>query len=150
MFDMNGIEIKTGMIVEVTGAYFKNDNGLFFVAHSAGDPSWNGRDHSLHKIGKTGKISTAKNNLAFWPLVSFVSSREKTAEAKKWNAEHARIEVKTLANMAEVAAYFTKEAEEAEQNAERSAWHWGEDSEDVKRSRRIAAHYRAVVASIEK
>lgn len=150
MFDVNGIEIKTGMIVEVSGAYFKNDNGLFFVAHSAGDPSWSGRDHSLHKIGKTGKISTAKYNLAFWPLTSFVSSREKSAAAKKWNAEHARIEVKTLANMTEVAAYFTKEAEDAEQNAQQHAWHWGEDNKTVKLYRQIATHYREVVAQIEK
>ena len=29
MLDKNGIEIKTGDVVEITGAYFKNDNGLY-------------------------------------------------------------------------------------------------------------------------
>ena len=38
MLDKNGIEIKTGDVVEITGAYFKNDNGLYFVERSAGDP----------------------------------------------------------------------------------------------------------------
>lgn len=33
MFDKNGHEIKTGDIVEITGAYFKNDNGLYFVEY---------------------------------------------------------------------------------------------------------------------
>ena len=57
MIDKNGIEIKTGMIVEITGAYFKNDNALYFVTNSPGDPSWCGSDHSLKRISKAGKIS---------------------------------------------------------------------------------------------
>ena len=31
MFDKNGVEIRTGHIVKVTGAFFKNDNGLYYV-----------------------------------------------------------------------------------------------------------------------
>ena len=46
MLDKNGVEIRTGCIVEITGAYFKNDNGLWFVEHSPGDPSWCGSDRS--------------------------------------------------------------------------------------------------------
>ena len=42
MLDKNGVEIKTGDIVEISGAYFKNDNGLYFVTHSPGDPTWSG------------------------------------------------------------------------------------------------------------
>ena len=49
MLDKNGIEIKTGDIVEVAGAFFKNDNGLYFVEHSPGDPSWSGQDHCLKR-----------------------------------------------------------------------------------------------------
>ena len=63
MKDKNGIEIKTGMIVKISGAYFKNDNGLYYVDNSPGDPSWSGRDYSLHKISKAGKISTAKRQI---------------------------------------------------------------------------------------
>ena len=85
MLDKNGVEIRTGCIVEITGAYFKNDNGLYFVQRSPGDPSWCGRDYSLKKISKAGKISKAKYSLCFWPIVSVVSDRWKTAEANAWN-----------------------------------------------------------------
>lgn len=63
MLDKNGMEIKTGMVVEIKDAFFKNDNGLYFVEHSAGDPDWCGSDHSLRKISKRGKISQAKHNV---------------------------------------------------------------------------------------
>lgn len=91
MLDKNGVEIRTGCIVEITGAYFKNDNGLYFVQRSPGDPSWCGRDYSLKKISKAGKISKAKYSLCFWPIVSVVSDRWKTAEANAWNKAHAQI-----------------------------------------------------------
>lgn len=54
MFDKNGVEIRTGHIVKVTGAFFKNDNGLYYVEHSPGDPSWSGQDHCLKKVCKDG------------------------------------------------------------------------------------------------
>lgn len=73
MLDKNGMEIKTGMVVEIKDAFFKNDNGLYFVEHSAGDPDWCGSDHSLRKISKRGKISQAKHNLCFWPIGIFIS-----------------------------------------------------------------------------
>lgn len=94
MLDKNGVEIKTGDIVEITGAFFKNDNGLYFVECSPGDPSWSGKDYCLKKISKAGKISTAKYNLCFWPILTFVSDQAKTVKAHQWNREHATIEVK--------------------------------------------------------
>ena len=60
MLDKNGVELRTGQIVKITGAYFKNDNGLYFVTHSPGDPGWCGSNYSLTKISKAGKISKAK------------------------------------------------------------------------------------------
>ena len=80
MLDKNGMEIKTGMVVEIKDAFFKNDNGFYFVEHSAGDPDWCGSDHSLRKISKRGKISQAKHNLCFWPIGIFISDRFKAAE----------------------------------------------------------------------
>ena len=50
MKDKNSKEIKTGMIVKISGAYFENDNGLYFVENSPGDPSWCGSDHCLKRI----------------------------------------------------------------------------------------------------
>ena len=114
MLDKNGVELRTGQIVKITGAYFKNDNGLYFVTHSPGDPGWCGSNYSLTKISKAGKISKAKYNLCFWPIVSVVSDRWKAAEANAWNKEHAQIEVKTIKNMTEVAAYFQAKADELE------------------------------------
>ena len=72
MQDKNGIEMKTGDIVEITGAYFKNDNGLYFIDCSPGDPNWCGSDYSLKRISKSGKISKAKKNLCFWPIGMFI------------------------------------------------------------------------------
>lgn len=148
--DKNGIEIRTGQIVEITGAYFKNDNGLYFVDRSPGDPSWIGSDYSLKKISKTGKISKAKHNICFWPIGIFVSDRCKAAEAHRWNEKHAQIEVKSIKNMAEVVAHFEKEAEDLTEHIRRATYDFGEDSPHVVEQKAIQAHYRAVAASIAK
>lgn len=44
MFDNNGVELRAGCVVEITGAYFKNDNGFWFVEKAPGDPSWIGSE----------------------------------------------------------------------------------------------------------
>lgn len=150
MFDKNGIEIKTGNIVEVSGAFFKNDNGLYFVEHSPGDPGWSGRDHCLKKISKSGKISTAKKNICFWPISVFVSSRAKSAEAKSWNAEHATIEVKTIENMDEVAAHFLEEASSMDKEIKRMEWTFGEDDPTAVKFRGIKAFYESIASSIKR
>lgn len=54
MVDKNGVEMKTGDIVRVSGAYFKNDNGLWFIERSPGDPSWCGGSYSLMKLKRNG------------------------------------------------------------------------------------------------
>lgn len=148
MTDKNGVEIKTGNIVEITGAYFKSDNGLYFVESSPGDPNWCGKDYSLHKIGKSGKISTAKHHICFWPIGVYVSDRFKSAEARRWNREHATIEVKTIDNMAEVVARFREKAEVVAGRAQRAAWDFGEGAEIVREYEAIQAHYEAVARSI--
>ncbi|MBR7150388.1 MAG: hypothetical protein IKD01_05170 [Oscillospiraceae bacterium] len=148
MKDKNGIEIKTGMIVKVSGAYFKADNGLYYVDNSPGDPSWCGSDYSLHKISKAGKISTAKRHICFWPICVFVSDQCKTAEAGKWNAEHAEIEVVQISNMEEVKNYFSEKAANLEKTIEREVWDWGEESKVVQMHRAMKAHYEAVAATI--
>lgn len=113
MKDINGNEIKTGMVVEIKNAYFKNDNGLYFVDASAGDPNWCSDEHCLHKLCKNGKISTARHTTAFWPLASFCSDPVKNANADEWNAKHATIEIKTDIPTDQVSAYFAKKAEDA-------------------------------------
>ena len=148
MFDKNGVEIRTGCIVEITGAYFKNDNGLYFVQRSPGDPSWCGKDYSLKKISKTGKISKAKYSLCFWPIAVFTNDRFKAAAANEWNAAHAEIEVKSIKNMAEVAAYFQEKADELERVIHREIYDFGNESEVVKRDEAIKAHYVALAKAV--
>lgn len=148
MLDKNGVEIKTGCIVRITGAYFKNDNGLWFVEHSPGDPSWCGSDHSLRKISKTGKISTAKHNICFWPIGIFISDRRKAAEAHRWNKAHAEIEVVSIPNMAEVAAHFEAEADSLDKRIQRMRWDWGKDHPEVAKLLKLQAHYKAVAERV--
>ena len=148
MQDKNGIEIKSGMIVEITGAYFKNDNGLYFVENSPGDSSWCGSDHSLKRISKAGKISKAKYSTCFWPIGIFVSDRVKAAQARAWNKDHAEIEVKSVKDLSEVIAYFQEKANNLRAYIKREVWDFGEDAECVKKDRAILAHYEAVAAKV--
>ena len=148
MLDKTGTEIRTGDVVRISGAYFKNDNGLYYVEHSPGDPSWSGRDHSLRKISKAGKISVAKHNICFWPIFVCVSDQAKSAEARAWNKAHAEIEVVAIQNMAEVAAHFEAEAADLDWYINRARWDWGEDHHEVARLRGVQNHYKAVAARV--
>lgn len=148
MLDKNGVEIKTGQVVKITGAYFKNDNGLYFVTRSPGDPGWCGSDHSLTKISKAGKISKAKYNLCFWPIISTVSDRFKSAEARAWNKEHAQIEVKIIKNMAEVAAYFQAKADELDDPVRYLTYNFGEDHPEVIRNKTLRDHFADLAKSV--
>lgn len=113
MLDKNGIRIKAGDIVQVTGAYFKTDNAYYFVEQDGTNPGYLADDSqvTLLKIGKTGKISTAKHNIAFFPLHSYTSDRAKNAAADEWNREHAAIEVIHTIDNTQVIEYFRKKAE---------------------------------------
>lgn len=144
MTDKNNRTMKTGDVVEITGAYFKNDNGLYFVEHTPGDPNWSGRDHSLRRIKRNGELSTAKDNICFWPILAFVNSRDKRAAANQWNQEHAEIEIKTFPNTAHIAAFFTAKADSLDVTIKRYTWDFGEDCQTVKDTKEIQAFYRSV------
>lgn len=150
MLDKNGVEIRTGMVVEITGAYFKNDNGLWFVENSPGDPSWCGSDYCLKKISKAGKVSVAKDRICFWPIAVFVSDRCKAAEASRWNKDHAEIEARKIKNVAGVAAHFRGLAEA---QADRVRWterRFGADHPEAVMLREMVAHFQAVADAVEK
>ena len=104
--DKNGTTIQAGDIVEIKGAFFKNDNGFWYVEQDGTNPACLGEGLTLFKIGKTGKISTAKYNIAFWPLMTFVSDNRKSAAADKWNAEHATIEITNKVSNVQVIENF--------------------------------------------
>ena len=148
MTDKNNVEIKAGDIVEITGAYFKHDNALYFVEHIPGDPGWNGGDICLHMIGKSGKLSSTKYSTCFWPLKAYVNDREKAARANLWNSEHAQIEVRTDINQSFVAGWFRKAADDLSVTIEWYKLHFGEDCQDVKRELKTEAHLLAVAARL--
>ena len=144
MTDKNNRTMKTGDVVEITGAYFKNDNGLYFVEHTPGDPNWSGRDHCLRRIKRNGELSTAKDNLCFWPIHIFVNSRDKRATANQWNQEHAEIEIKRFPHTEHIAAYFASEADSLDVTIKRYTWDFGEDCQTVKDTKETQAFYRSV------
>lgn len=144
MNDKNNRTMKTGDVVEITGAYFKNDNGLYFVEHTPGDPNWSGRDHCLRRIKRNGELSTAKDNICFWPISAFVNSRDKRAAANEWNREHAEIEIKTFPHTEHIAAYFASEADSLDATIKRYTWDFGEDCQTVKDTKETQAFYRSV------
>lgn len=149
MKDKNGTEIKTGMIVEITGAYFKSDNALYLVAASPRDPSWSGKHYSLIRISKAGKISTAKYRICFWPLTAVGGSQIRRMEARRWNDEHAAIEVKQIGNMEGAIAYFREAADRAKESLQKTARLYGEADLSTEHDRALAAHYEAVIAGIK-
>ena len=148
MTDKNNVEIKAGDIVEITGAYFKHDNALYFVEHIPGDPGWNGGDICLHMIGKSGKLSSTKYSTCFWPLKAYVNDREKAARANLWNDEHAQIEVRTDINQRFVAEWFRKAADDLSESIRWNRLHFGVYCADLTREMKTRDHLRAVAARL--
>lgn len=144
MTDKNNRTMKTGDVVEITGAYFKNDNGLYFVEHTPGDPNWSGRDHCLRRIKRNGELSTAKDNICFWPIHAFMNSRDKRVAANQWNQAHAEIEIKAFPHTEHIAAYFAREADSLDVTIKRYTWDFGEDCQTVKDTKETQAFYRSV------
>lgn len=150
MVDKNGVEMKTGDIVAVSGAYFKNDNGLYFIERSPGDPSWCGESYSLKKLKRNGQPSTAKHNLCSWPIGIFTNSWEIRNLARAWNAEHAEIEVIPEMSGKAVAEHFEGMARELDKYIERETWDWGADHPDVLRNKKARNFYLSVAERLKK
>ena len=148
MIDKNGIEIKTGDVVEITGAYFKNDNGLYFVRRSAGDAGWCGNYHSLHKISKTGKISRASGASRSWPISIYTNDYMKRIEGNAWNEEYATIEVKAGINQTYIAEHFRQAAEALDAQIEYEIYNYGEVSECTKLTKSVKSHFISVAERI--
>jgi len=142
-------EFKTGDIVEVKNAYFKNDNGLYFVANSKGDITWCGDEYCLNKICKNGKLSTNQHNISFWPLTSFSNNRAKNAEAKKWNAEHATIEKIENITKTFIVEYFEVRAKDSEKQVKYSIYNFGEENTHTQKAKYIAKFYQAKVEELQ-
>lgn len=149
MNDVNGVTIRTGDVVVVSDAFFKVDNGTYFVAHSPGDPSWCGYDYSLRRLNRNGSFSEGKSKVAFWPLEAFCSDREKNARALDWNRVNAKIEVIAF-DRKTIADYFDKLGDEGLKSASRvlNEWGWGKHSGGYLRELRIGKFYKETAARI--
>lgn len=149
MTDKNNVTMKTGDIVKIENAYFKNDNGYYFITATPGDCTWTGNDYSLKKIGKRGKISTATHNIAFWPLWACCSDRSKNAAAKEHNDKYATIEVVYDIDNAEVIKYFEDKAASENEAGDTYKWRFGEDSEVTLKAYERGAFFQSVADSIK-
>ena len=149
MRDRNGREIETGMVVRIEGAYFTGDNGLYLCTHTVGDPGWIGKRASLHKIGKRGKLSTARGATNFWPLFMTVSGRWKKAEADLYNAEHATIEVVDGVPMDWAVEYFKERGDAILGQLIDANWNYGAESDRVRELRERWDFNKAVLKRIE-
>lgn len=140
MSDQNA-PITTGDICEITGAYFKTDNGLWLVTSCEGDPTTSGSGLTLHKLGKSGKLLESGSTTAFWPLKSFCSDRRKNAAAREHNREHAQIRRVDGVPTYYAARYFREHAEAA---AERAKDQEARGYSDAGKTHEIAEFYTAV------
>jgi hypothetical protein len=142
--DKNGIEMKTGDIVKIENAYFKNDNGFYYIENTPGDLSWCGNEYSLHKICKNGKLSTASNHIAFWPLAAFCNDRAKNYAAREHNKQYATIEIIYSIDNTAVIEAIEERAKAAAENAKTYSYRFGENAEVTTKTEAIANYYQAI------
>lgn len=100
-----------GDIVRISGGYHANSNGLFFITECTQRGGY-----WLHPLTKAGKLRKA--SVQSWPLVSYCSDRQKNREARKHNAEHARMEPAPEVPTCYVAEYFRQQYAEKVERAE--------------------------------
>ena len=148
MLDKNGKEIKAGDIVKVSGAYFKKDNGLYFVEQDGTNEAYMSHDEiTIYKINRNGKISTGKYNLNFFPLNHYCSDRRKNAEAYEHDKKHCTIEIVDGVDRTEVLERFENEVCQSEESAE---WYeirgYGEDF--YINLRKKADYFRRAIANM--
>ena len=73
--DVNGVEMRTGDIVEITGGFFKSDNGVFLITASPKDTGWFGSYYAMERVNKNGSISTSKSKNGSWPIGIYINNR---------------------------------------------------------------------------
>lgn len=120
--DSNGEALHLGDIVEVSGGYFKNSNGLFFLE---GEPGANGSVW-LRKLNKSGKLPMS-GDVQSWPLTSYCSDPRKSREAKNHNRTNAKITKAANVNTWHVAEWLKQRANDCLEKAERERRNWGEN-----------------------
>lgn len=139
------IELNAGDIVKIENAYFKNDNGLYFVEHCPGDAGWSGKYYSLTKICKNGKISKTKYKTSSWPLFCHTNDVFKKAECNAWNKEHAIIERIDGINTDFIIEHFKNHVDESTEQYRYYLRTYGEKSVCTSLVKECIEHYTAIV-----
>ena len=86
MQDMNGKKIEAGMVVEISGAWSKSDNGRFLVDHVYRDGGfW------IKKLGTRGQL--LKTTGRSWPLKCYASDWKLCCKIDAHNEANATVEV---------------------------------------------------------
>lgn len=148
MHDINNVELKVGQIVRISGAYFANDDGFYYVEKVPGCPAWTGRDCCLKRICKNGKISTAAHNICFWPIAVFVNDRYKAAAANEHNKNNATIEIIYNINNEYVKKEFENACKTACENANYYSLRWSEEHPTTTQYKELASFYAGIVADL--
>lgn len=96
--DINNKEITAGMVVEISGAYSKSDNGLWYVDHLwCGESYYSAYDGNkalwLHKLNKDMSKAKGKYSSKSWPLRSHANDPWKRREINSYNEANAKIEM---------------------------------------------------------
>lgn len=129
--DVNGIALKTGDVIEISGRPVKNDNGRFLVITAPGDcTTCNVSSLTLHKIGKSGRLLTSGYTTNFYPEF-----------CEQGNA------VKIAGESAAAREYFTKEAAKAREMASDNLRRYGAKNEYYQKTAARAAFYENIAAS---
>lgn len=102
VYTYDGTEYRTGDIVEITGAYFENDNGYFLVTCAFPDCLY------LRKVGKRGSLLSAYSDGAKsqWPIMSWIKDNDRRVESRLSNAECATLKHAPNVPKADSIAYF--------------------------------------------
>lgn len=86
MQDRNGKEIEAGMVIEISGAWSKSDNGRFLVDHT-----YTGGGFWMKKLGTKGQL--LKEAGRSWPLKCYSSSGELRRKIDTHNDANAMVEI---------------------------------------------------------
>ena len=151
MYDSNNREIRTGDFVTVSGAYFKNNNGLWLVTEASDAPDYMGDSVYLHKVKKSGElcVESAGNSMSL-PLHYYCSDWKKNAAAKEHDAVNLRYEVTEGVNTHYAAEYYRNKIENFEKRIPQykcSSVQWQKD--EATKMQGWIEYYTAVVERLE-
>ena len=146
MKDKNGKELRTGLVVKVSGAYTKNNNGLFLITHSEGDACWTGNYYSLKKIKNNGEFSTAKYSTSSLPLAYYSNNSNYNITAREHDEKNLEIEVVEISDYSHISEYFRNEIENMNDQIEYSIQRGFSESADwiVEYKKRIAEYEKII------